>query len=64
MTTVTAAVSGPVCGNAMLSVIPSAGVLLPTSSLTVLTAVSSAITSMAAAVQVESLPLPVYSEMG
>ena len=64
VTTVTATVSGPVCSNTMLSVMASASALLPTGSSTVVTTVSSAITSMAVAVQAENVPMPVCSDMG
>ena len=64
MTTVTAAISGPESSNAVPSVTASASVLPPMSSSTIVTTVSSAITSMAVAVQAENLPMPVCSEMG
>ena len=64
VTTVTAAVSGPVSSNAMASATASASVLPPMSSSTIVTTVSSAIASMAVAVQVENLPRSVCSEMG
>ena len=64
MTTVTAAVSGPVSSSAMLSVKTSESALPPMSSSTVVTMVSSAIMSMAVTSPPENLPLPVCSEMG
>ena len=48
----------------MQCVVASASALPPTISSTVVTTVSSAIMSMAVAVQAESLPMPVCSEMG
>ena len=63
-TTVTATVSVPVSSNTMLSVMASTSALQPTSSSTVVTTVSSAITSTAVAVQVENVPMPVCSDMG
>ena len=64
VTTVTAAVRGPVSSNAMPSVTASASASPPTSSSTVVTTVSSAITSIAVAVQAENSPMPGCSEMG
>ena len=64
MTTVTAAIRGPVSSNAMPQVTASASALPPTSSSTVVTTMSSAITSIAVAVQAEHPPMPVCSEMG
>ena len=64
VTTVTTAVSGPLSSNTGPSVVASASALPPPSSSTVLTTVSSAIMSMAVAVQAENLPMPVCSEKG
>ena len=63
MTTVTAAIRGPLSSNAMLWITASASAPPPTSSSTVVTTVSSAITSIAVAVQAEHSPMPVCSEM-
>ena len=63
MRTITAAVSMPVSRNAMPSVVASASALPPTSSSTVVTTMSHAIMSMAVAVQVGNLSMPVCSEM-
>ena len=64
MTTVTTVIRGPVSSNAMPSVIASASAFPPTSSSTVVTTMSSAITSIAVAVQAENSPMPVCSEIG
>ena len=64
VTTVTAAISGPVSSNTVLSITASATALLPTSSSTVVTTVSSAITSIALAVQAENMSMPVCSKLG
>ena len=64
VTTVTAAIRGPVSRKAMPCVTASASASPPTSFSTVVTTVSSAIMSIAVAVQAENSPIPVCSEMG
>ena len=64
MSTVTAAISGPVSSSAVPRFKVSATALPPVSSSTVMTTVSSVIMSMAVAIQVENVPMPECSEMG
>ena len=64
MTTVTTAIRGPVSSNVMPQGIASVSAPPPMSSSTVITTMSSAITSMAVAIQAEHSLRPVCSEMG
>ena len=64
MTTVTTAITGPVSSNAMPWVTANASAPPPTSSSTVVTTVSSAITSIAVAVQAGDSLMPVCSKVG